>query len=164
MLSEITADSGCLAAWVRRVQSCGAIDSLLRLETWLKGLRAFFSLDHIPLSETEIEDLADHSFAAEIGIIRTGIQTCEALGSAVIEADTKSDVQWEAVIRTRLRRVRMPDFHVSRMARQLSPRDGVVELLEARTHIRKFAGFLEMLIQEISKRSVFQTQTRPAAQ
>jgi hypothetical protein len=128
--SEITADGGCLAAWVRRLQSCGAIDSLFRLETWLRGLRSFFSLDHIPLGETEIEDLVGRSFAAEIGIIRTGIQTCEALGFAVIQADAKSDFQWEAIIRTRLRRVRMPDFHVSRTARQLSPRDSVVELLD----------------------------------
>jgi hypothetical protein len=28
--------------------------------------------------------------------------------------------------------------------------------IEIRTHIRKFTGFLETLIQEVSKRSVFQ--------
>jgi len=28
--------------------------------------------------------------------------------------------------------------------------------IEIRTHIRKFADFLEMLIQEVSKRSIFQ--------
>ena len=51
--SESIAGSENLSSWVKQVQERQGIEILFELETWLKGLRSFFDIRHLPLSESE---------------------------------------------------------------------------------------------------------------
>lgn len=134
--SEAIAGSENLKAWIRQVHVHGAIESLFGLETWLKGMRSFFSLDHIPLSGTEKEDLVSRSFAAETGIIRMAVQICETYANQVNRPGMDGDFQLDEFIEVQLRKDRGLDFHVSRMMEQLTPRDSVSRLLEVLNDLR----------------------------
>lgn len=125
-----------LTAWVRRVEARGAMDTLFRLEAWLKGLRSFFNLDHMPLSETEREDPGGRNFAPEVAVVRAAVPICEALSSELIRVDMEDDFPWDAFLQAGRRRARMPNFDLARIARQLSPRDSIVDLLEFLNDLR----------------------------
>lgn len=134
--SEIIAGSENLTAWIKQVQSQGAIENLFGLEVWLKGIRSFFSIDHLPLSEEEKNELVTRSFAPEIGIVRQAIQICEAHAGKVMKPDIGAKFEFEELIEIQMRKDRMLDFNVSRMVEQLTPRDSVCQLLESLNDLR----------------------------
>jgi hypothetical protein len=134
--SEIIAGSENLNAWINQVRAQGAIDSLFCLETWLKGIRSFFSLDHLPLSELEKAGLVSRSFTPEIEIIRLAVQICEAHAYEVIGPENAGEFEFDEFIEVQLRRDRILDFHISRMVEQLTPRDSLSQLMEFLNDLR----------------------------
>jgi hypothetical protein len=134
--SEFIAGSENLNAWINQVYAQGAIDSLFGLETWLKGIRSFFSLDHLPLSELEKAGLVSRSFTPEIEIVRLAVQICEAHAYEVIRPDSAGEFEFDEFIEVQLRRDRILDFHVSRMLEQLTPRDSLTQLMDFLNDLR----------------------------
>jgi hypothetical protein len=134
--SEIIAGSENLTAWIKQVQSQGAIESLFKMETWLKGIRSFFNLDHLPLSEEEKGELVTRSFAPEMGIVRQAIGICETCVCEVMKPGIDSRFEFEEFIEIQMRRERLLDFHIRRMVEQLTPKDSVSQLLESLNDLR----------------------------
>ena len=127
--SEIITESESLTAWVKQVSDQGAIESLFALESWLKGIRSFFRTEHLPLSAAEKAELARRSFAAEIGVVRQAVQVCEMQACNVMKPGMGGKLEFEEFIEIQMRKDRMPDFSLSRMVEQLTPRDSVAQLL-----------------------------------
>jgi len=134
--SEIIAGSENLTAWIKQIQSQGAIQSLFELETWLKGLRSFFNIDHLPLSAAERNDLVNRSFASEIGVVRQVLQICEDCACAITATDIEGKLEFEEFVEIQMRRDRMLDFNFSRIVEQLTPGDSVSQLLESLNDLR----------------------------
>jgi hypothetical protein len=142
--SEIVAGSENLTAWVRQVQTQGAIDSLFGLETWLKGIRAFFDIEHLPLSETERNGLLSRSFGAEIGIVRQSLQRCEIYACDVMNPSIGEKFEFEDFFEAQMRRDRLLDYNISRIAEQLTPADSVSQLSESLNDLRVLIDSLHM--------------------
>jgi hypothetical protein len=134
--SEIVAGSENLSAWVKQVQDGGAIESLFGLETWLKGIQAFFNLEHLPLSDAERNALSTRSFAPEIAIMRQALQLCESLACAVLNPGREGRFEFEDFIEAQMRRDRILDYNISRIAEQLTPADSISLLLESLNDLR----------------------------
>jgi hypothetical protein len=128
--SEITAGSENLAAWIRQIQAQDAMDSLFRLETWLKGIRSFFNLDHFPGMEIEKSEIVSRSFNSEIKIVREAVLLCEACACAIIKPGKTEKLELEEFIEVQMRKNRVLDSHVSRIVEQLTPSDSISQLLE----------------------------------
>jgi hypothetical protein len=129
--SEITSGSESLAAWIKQIQSQGALESLFALETWLKGLRSFFNVDHLPLSEAEKGELLIRSFAPEIEIVREVIPICETYACQLVNPEIIGELEFEKCIEIQMRKDRIQDFALSRIVQQLTPRDSMNQLLES---------------------------------
>ncbi len=134
--SEILAGSENLTAWIRQIQEQGAIECLFQMETWLKGIRAFFKTDHIPLSPAEKGDIVTRAFSGELEVVRQSIVCCEACACDLLTLDAGKEFQFEEFLETQMRKNRMADFHVSQIAEQLTPRDSVAQLLESLNDFR----------------------------
>jgi hypothetical protein len=127
--SEIIAESENLNAWVKQLSDQGAIESLFAMETWLKGIRSFFKTEHLPLSAAEKAELAQRGFASEINIVRQAVRTCELQACEVLKPGMGAGFEFEEFIEIQMRKDRLPDFHLTRMVEQLTPRDSVSQLL-----------------------------------
>ncbi len=134
--SEIITGSESLADWIKQIQSQGIIESLFDLETRLKGIRSFFNIDHLPLSEGDRAELVTRSFAPEIGIVRQALQACETHACTVMKADTGDKFEFEEFIQNQMRRDRSLDFNISRILDQRTPRDSLSQLLESLNDLR----------------------------
>jgi hypothetical protein len=134
--SEIIAGSENLTAWIKQLGTQGAIHNLFGMETWLKGVRAFFCTEHLPLSATEKGELVTRSFAPELGVVRQAMQVCEAYACAVMQPGTSEKFEFEEFMEIQMRKDRMLDFHISRMVEQLTPRDSVSQLLVSLNDLR----------------------------
>jgi hypothetical protein len=134
--SEIVAGSENLTDWIKQIQAQGAVEVLFNLETRLKGIRAFFNVEHLPLSEGEKSELIARNFSPEISIIRQAIQGCETLACLLMSAETGEKFVFEDFIETQMRRDRILDFSISRMLEQRTPRDSVAQLLESLNDLR----------------------------
>jgi hypothetical protein len=99
------------------------------MESWLKGIGSFFRTEHLPLSAAEKAELARRNFAAEIGVVRQAVQVCEIHACNVMKPGMGGKIEFEEFIEIQMRKDRMPDFSLSRMVEQLTPRDGVAQLL-----------------------------------
>jgi hypothetical protein len=132
--SEIVAGSENLTDWLRQIQDRGAIENLFALETWLKAIRSFLKLEHLPLSDAEKNEIALRPFAPEIGIIREGIRLCES--HAYVLLDPGLEVKFEDFVKAQMRRDRIVDYNISRIAEQLTPADSLSQLLELLNDLR----------------------------
>jgi hypothetical protein len=128
--SEITAGSENLTAWIKQVQEQGAIESLFQMETWIKGLCAFFRTEHLPLSPAEKGEIVPRSFAPELVIVRQAVVLCENCASEVLKLKTGDRFEFEDFLDSQMRKARLADFHITRMVGQLTPRDSMSQLLE----------------------------------
>jgi hypothetical protein len=140
--SEIVAGSENLNAWIRQVQAQGEIESLFGLETWLKGIRSFFNLDHLALTELEKNDLMNRSFAPEIGIIGQALRRCEAYGGNVMKPAIGARL--EDFVESQIRRNRVRSQNISRIAGQLTPADSLTQLSESLNDLRITIDALEL--------------------
>lgn len=134
--SEILAGSENLNSWIRQLEARGAIEHLFGLETWLKGMRSFFSLENLPLTEQERRELPTRDFSAEVSIMRKAVETCDRYGCAVLGTDAGVEVEFEHFIDIQMRRHRIQDFNISRIAEQLTPADSISRLVEFLNDIR----------------------------
>lgn len=134
--SEIAAGTENLTSWIKKIYERGAIESLFGMETWLKAIRSFFDLDHLPLGDTDKEGLAIRSFAPEIEIVRQALQRCEAFAYTVINAGNSGKFEFEDFIEAQMRRDRIMDSNISRIAEQLTPEDSLSHLLQSLNDLR----------------------------
>ncbi len=134
--SEIIAGTENLTRWIKQIQERGAIESLFGMETCLKAIQAYFDLDHLPLGESERTGLAMRSFAPEIGIVRESVQRCEAFTCDIIRAGQDDKFEFEDFIEDQMRRDRILDSNISRIAEQLTPADSLSQLLQALNDLR----------------------------
>jgi len=134
--SEIIAGNESLSAWIRHIHSQGAIDRLFVMETWLKGVRAFLNIDHLPLADSEKEDLLGRSFLAEIKIIRHTIQICETHACEVINLGDAEAFEYDKIIENQIRKDRFQDTHIGRFLEQMTPVDSVTRLLNSLNDLR----------------------------
>jgi hypothetical protein len=134
--SEIVAGTENLTRWIKQIQERGAIDSLFGMETWLKAIRSFFDLEHLPLSESERTGMAMRPFASEIGIVRQALQRCENFACSIIQAGKDDAFEFEDFIEDQMRRDRILDSNISRIAEQLTPTDSLSHLLKSLNDLR----------------------------
>jgi len=134
--SEIVAGSGNLNSWIKRVHAEGGIDSLFRLESWLRGLRSFFDLGHIPLGGTERPDLVARDFSAEVRVVRVALQACERYACDVIRVGSVEKLEFEEFVEAQMRKDNMLDYHMGRIVEQLTPMDSLSRLLECLNDFR----------------------------
>jgi hypothetical protein len=127
--SEITAENENLAAWIKQVALQGAIESLFALETWLKGIRAFFKIEHLSLGASERSELVTRSFGPEIGVVKQAVQVCENFACNVMKTGISGKFEFEEFMEVQMRKDRIADAHINRMVEQLTPKDSVSRLL-----------------------------------
>jgi hypothetical protein len=128
--SETISGSEDLAAWIRQFRSQSDLENLFRLEAWLRGMRTFFSADHIPLSEGEKSELVSRAFASEIEIFRQAIQRCEACAQQAVLPDISGKFKLEKYIESQMCKDSFQDLSAGRIAEQRTPGDSVSRLLE----------------------------------
>lgn len=134
--SEIISGSENLAAWIKHIHAQGGIDDLFRLETWLKGVRSFFILEHLPLSGAEKSALVNRNFAPEIQIVYQALHVCEAYACEVIKLGSADRLEFEEFIEAQMRKDSILDFHIGRIVEQIAPMDSVSQLLESLNDLR----------------------------
>jgi hypothetical protein len=142
--SEIAAGSENLNVWIRQIQAHESIESLFGLETWLKGIRSFFNLDHLPLSEAERKGLLTRNFAPEIDIVRQAVQRCETYLCDLMNPAIGGKVEFESFYESQMRRDRLLDYTISRTAEQLTPADSISQLSESLNDLRVTMGSIEI--------------------
>ena len=125
--SEILEGGEILDEWVRQIHARGGIESLFALETWLRGLRSFFNLEHLPLNESGTGGLLNRSFASEIRIVRKALQVCETFACSVLNADAGGEI--DNTLDVRVRRGAVEDSSAG-AAMQSTPSESVCHLLE----------------------------------
>jgi hypothetical protein len=134
--SEIVSGGENLTAWIRHVQSQGGIDDLFGLETWLKGIRSFLNPDHLPLAESEKEEMLSRSFSSEIKIVRDAIQMCEIHAYAVLSVGHAEIFESDKIIEKQLTRERIQDVQINRFLEQLNPMDSMAYLMDVLNDLR----------------------------
>src|SRR6058998_1342285 len=67
--AETLAGTENLSAWLRHVAAQERTEIVFELEAWLRGLRAFFDIRHLPLTGAERANLVSRSFSPEIRIV-----------------------------------------------------------------------------------------------
>jgi|WetSurMetagenome_2_1015567.scaffolds.fasta_scaffold36064_1 hypothetical protein len=134
--SEIIAGTDNLTKWIKLIQEREAIESLFGMETWLKAIRSFFDLEHLPLGESDRAGLAMRGFAPEIGIVHQALQHCESFTCEVIRAGYDDKFEFEDFIEDQMRRDRILDSNISRIAEQLTPADSLSHLLQSLNDLR----------------------------
>jgi hypothetical protein len=134
--AEIVAGNENLSSWIRHVYQQGAIDSLFGLETWLKGVRSFLNIEHLPLADSEKEGLLSRSFLSEIKIIRNAVQICETYACEVLNVGHAEELEPEKVIEDKIKKERILDSHTNRFLAQISPVDSLSQLLDSLNDIR----------------------------
>jgi len=134
--SDIVAGTEKLSAWIGQIESAGGIETLFELETWLRGLRAFFNVRHLPLSDSERAGLVARSFAPEIRIAKTVLQLSESLSIEVSRLGQAAKVEFEAFLEAQMRKGSGLDYHVSKILEQPTPADSLHRLLESLSDLR----------------------------
>lgn len=134
--SEIAAGNENLSSWVKSIQASGSIEKLFELETWLKGIRSFLNIEHLPLTEAEKEDLLNRSFLSEIKISRQVLQICEDLACTLLGAGSPDTFEIDALIENQIRKDRIMELRIGRFLDQMTPADSVSRLLDSLNDLR----------------------------
>jgi len=134
--AEIVAGNEHLSSWIKHIHSHGIIDSLFGMETWLKGIRSFLNVEHLPLADSEKEDLLSRSFLSEIKIIRNAVQISETYACDVINVGHAETFELEKVIEDKLRKEKILDSHTNRFLAQITPVDSLSQLLDSMNDLR----------------------------
>jgi hypothetical protein len=129
--SEIVAGSENLATWIRLIHSQGGIEDLFGLETWLKGIRSFLNVEHLPLAESEKEELLSRSYSSEIKIIHDAVQICEIHACSILNMGQTEVFESDKIIEKQLTKERIHDVHINRLLEQLTPIDSMSYLMDA---------------------------------
>jgi len=134
--AETVAGTENLTAWLNHIAAHKGADSLFELEAWLRGLRAFFDVRHLPLGEAERSDLINRNFAPEIRIAYETIQHIERSCNAVLSFGQPQKLEFETFIKTQMRKGGAPDYQTSRVLEQPTPLDSMSHFVEALNDLR----------------------------
>ena len=134
--AETLAGTENLSAWLTHISSRDGTESLFELEAWLRGLRAFFRAEHLPLDDRERSEIVSRSFAPEIRTARRAIQECETACSRVVGLGQPEVTQFEEFIEAQLRKDTSIDYHIGRILAQPGPLDSLAHLVEALSDLR----------------------------
>jgi hypothetical protein len=133
--AEIISGSENLSLWLNFVQETGGLDKLFELESWLKGLRSYFDIQHLPLSEGDRAELYRRSFAPELRVVRTSLMLCEELLSQVCAVGQPDRLEFEA-FSGQTRAASGSDHHIGRLLEQPTPVDSLTRLMESLSDLR----------------------------
>jgi len=128
--SQIVRGTESLTAWLSYLDEHDGVEDLFELETWLRGLRAFFDVQHVPMAPTDRSNPVKRSFAAEFRVARDAIQICERLASRVMSRGQPDRVEFETFIESQLRKETVLDYHVGRILEQPTPAESLGRLQE----------------------------------
>ncbi len=134
--AETVAGTENLAAWLNHIAAQKGSDALFELEAWLRGLRAFFEVRHLPLSEAERSDLVNRKFAPEIRIVYETIQHIERTCNTVLGFGQPQKLEFETFIETQMRKGGNLDYHAIRVLEQPTPLDSMTHFLESLNDLR----------------------------
>ncbi len=134
--SEIVAGTENLSTWLHHLQERNGIEALFELECWLKGLRAFFDLRYLPLSESERADLVNRSFVAELRTVRHGIQMCERCLIEVVRLGQPERIEFDSFIEKEIRKEGNLAYHINQVLEQPTPSDSLGRLAESLNDLR----------------------------
>jgi hypothetical protein len=129
--SDIVAGTERLSAWINHVHAAGGINTLFELECWLRGLRTFFDLRHLPLAESERANPLARSFAPEIRIAKNVLGICERRTIDVIRLGQASKVEFETFLENQMQKGGALDYHVAKILEQPTLSDSLHRLLES---------------------------------
>lgn len=141
--SEIVAGTEILAAWITHVQAKGEIEILFELETWLRGLGAFFDRRHLPLQDAERASLITRSFVPEVRVARLALQECERCALQLCSLGQDAKVEFEALVETQIYKTGVLDARVGKGLEQATPVDSLAHLLESINDLKVMIDALE---------------------
>jgi hypothetical protein len=133
---EQVAGTESLSAWITGLQAGGAIEELFQLETWLKSLRSFFDLRHLPMEDPERAGILQRNFSAEIRVACRAVEIAERCASELIRHGQSDLVTFEKFIELHLRRGNSTDYQVRKALDQPTPADSLSRLLESLNDFR----------------------------
>ena len=134
--SESVSGTENLSTWIQYLGSQNGTESLFFLEAWLRGLRSFFDLRYIPLSEAERGDIVNRNFAPELRIVWQAVQLCERNTHEVARLGQPDMVEFEKFIKSQMRKRHVLDYHVNKALEQPTPLDTMVLLLQGMHDLR----------------------------
>src|SRR5437867_9478242 len=140
--AETLAGTENLSAWLRHVATQERTEIFLELEAWLRGLRAFFDIRHLPLTEAERANLVSRSFSPEIRIVHRTLLHIERTSNALLSVGQPQKLDFEAFVEAQLRKGARLDLRASQAVEQPTPLDSL-------SHFLEFLNDLRMLVQAV---------------
>ncbi len=134
--SEVVAGGEALHAWLIHLEATGGIDSLFQLESWLRGLKAFFDVRNVPMATHERSALLKRTFASEIQVIHSALQLAEYLAAQVIHMGYPAQGDLESFIDAQLQKENARDYPVGITMDQPTPLDSMVRLQGSLNNMR----------------------------
>jgi len=141
--SEITAGNAGFSTWVSHLEAVGGIQSLFELETWLRGLNAYFDFDHLQLRESERAMVSERDFHHELRVVRQALQRCEGHSLEVARLGQPEKLRFESFIERKSRRGGIAGLNLESTFDQPTPVDSLTELQELLSDIRLLTSALE---------------------
>jgi hypothetical protein len=129
--TEITGGTEILSAWIRHLHAREGIGFLFEFEVWLRALRAFFNLQHLPLDEAERSALVTRNFASEIRIARLALRQCEEAAVQLSSLGSDMPIPSELVSESRAVAVGSLQSQMGAFLDQSTPMDSLDAVLEA---------------------------------
>jgi hypothetical protein len=134
--SALEANNAEFSSWLSAVERNEGVAGLFELETWLRGLRAFFDTKHLPLSTGERAGLLERDFSPEIRIVRQVVMDCDRYAGDIIRLGPQESLRSEAFIRKQLRGAGEMEFHRGRPPEQWKAEDSLAELIVCLSDMR----------------------------
>ena len=141
--AETLAGTENLSAWLRHVAAQERTEIVFELEAWLRGLRAFFDIRHLPLTGAERANLVSRSFSPEIRIVYRTLLHVERISNAILSVGQPQKLEFETFVEAQLRKGARPDLRVSRVLEQPTPLDSLSHFLEALNDLRMMVQALK---------------------
>lgn len=134
--NEVISGTDALHAWMQHLEAAGGIELIFRLESYLRGLRAFFDVGHLPMAAHERSALMKRGFAPEIQVVHSALQQSARLASEVIQLGYPKRVDLESFIAGQFRKAGARDYQAGLLIDQTTPLDSMARLAEALNDIR----------------------------
>lgn len=115
-------------------------ESLFELEMLLKALDRFFNLDNLPLSN--IEEAVSRNFAAELRIVRFGIERAVFLSKSLLPSEYSSAIYFQSYVERELLQDYARDLLVEKSLGQKTPAEGLSFLCLTLLNISEIIGAL----------------------
>lgn len=134
--SEVAAGTENLNNWIDHIHVKGGSALLFELETWLRGLLAFFEVRNLPMSLAERTDLVHRSFAPEIKITRHVVMLCERLATGLANFGQPKILEFEDFIENQMRKDKALDYDISKILQQPTPLESLAQLMDSLSDLR----------------------------